>query len=289
MKKKLLFYLITIFICSFARNEEDKVVQLKIGNFALPTSQQPGPLIGFGQNIIDKGDFQVFAYFDELKGKKKKFIEIAPSILYAFSDKLSIFIETSYAIKFKIDNNSSNGIEDSLVQLEYAFFNKEQITSVDQATIVVNITLPTGSAFKKPPTGFGAPGFFLGFTASHMATDWYYFASTAVILTTEHKNTKFGNQFLYQCGLSRNISYKPDKWIFNWMIELDGLYRARNKLLGKIDENSGGNMIILGPSLWFSTQRLIIQAGISAVISEHLFGNQTKDKYFAAINIGWKF
>ena len=37
----------------------------KIGNFALPTSQQPAALFGFGGNIIDEGEIQVNMFADE--------------------------------------------------------------------------------------------------------------------------------------------------------------------------------------------------------------------------------
>jgi len=268
---------------------KENIEQVHIGNFSLPVSQQPGPLVGFGQNILDKGDLQFFVFPDQFKGKRKNFVEVAPSLLYGINDKLSLFIEQAVAAKFKTDTFTSHGLEDLLVQLEGVVYAHETISQVSAITLVANMTFPTGSAFKIPPTGFGSPSFFLGFTASHTATDWYFFTSHAVILTTQRKHTKFGNQFWYQFGISKNIDYKADTWIFNWMVEVDGIYRQRNKFCGIIDCDSGGNIVILGPSLWFSTQRLILQVGISAVISEHLFGIQSPDSYFLAANVGWKF
>lgn len=280
------------FVCSIAAKEnvkwvKEKVEQVHVGNFALPTSQQPGPLVGFGQNIIDKGDSQLFVYPDQLKGNHKNFIEVAPSLLYGITDKFSIFIESAVAAKFKIGIFESSGLEDLLVQLEGLVYAQETTSKVNEITFVANMTFPTGSVFKIPPTGFGSPTFFLGFTASHTQTDWYFFTAYAALLTTRYKGIKFGNQFLYQFGLSKNIAYKMDGWIFNWMIELDGFYRQRTKVCGIVDVNSGGNTVILGPSLWFSTQRLILQLGISVVISEHLFGIQPRDSYFIAANVVW--
>jgi hypothetical protein len=43
----------------------------KIGMFSLPTSQQPSALFGFGGNIIDKGEVQIYFFADDFKGKKK--------------------------------------------------------------------------------------------------------------------------------------------------------------------------------------------------------------------------
>ena len=130
----------------------------------------------------------------------------------------------------------------------------------------------------------------MGLTASHLATEWYYYASPAVLLTTKHdNNTKFGNQVIYQAGFGKNIAYSPDNWIFMWMIELSGLYAQKRRIDGIIDQNSGGNVVFLGPSLWFSTERLIVQGGIAPVIYEHLFGDQPKDFVYITFNFGWKF
>lgn len=286
--------LILFVVCSITAKESEKWVKEKIekvhvGNFALPTSQQPGPLIGFGQNIVDKGELQLFAYGDQLKGKRKSFAEIAPSLLYGITDKFSLFIEQSVAVKFKNEQFTSHGLEDLLVQFEGVVYAQETTVTVNEITLVGNMTLPTGSATKQPPTGFGAPTFFLGFTVSRTKLDWYYFSAMGGIITTSHHQTKFGKEFLYQFGVSKNIVYKADRWIFNWMVELDGLYRQNNRIRGIVDRSSGGNTIVLGPSLWFSTQRLILQGGISAVVADHPFGMQTKNNYFAAANVGWKF
>src|ERR1700722_1589145 len=35
--------------------KKDDVEPIRAGNFSLRSSQQPGPLVGFGENIIDKG------------------------------------------------------------------------------------------------------------------------------------------------------------------------------------------------------------------------------------------
>ena len=281
-------YIFLVIFIAYSSIIAQEQVQVHVGNFALPASQQPGPLVGFGQNIIDKGDFQVFLYLDQLKGKHKNFSEAAPSILYGITDKFSLFVEQSVATTFQYGPFKSHGIEDLIAQLEGAIYERDALYSLAQVTLVGNIGFPTGSATKEPPTGFGAVSFFLGFTANYMKTDWYCFTAMAGVIPTSHHQTKFGKEFWYQFGLSKNIAYKADGWILNWMVELDGIYRQRNKFRGVVDLNSGGNFVLLGPSLWFSTRHFILQGGISAVISEHLFGVQFKDKYFAAFNIGWK-
>lgn len=268
---------------------DEGVTTLKNGNFSLPTSQQPVPLISFGQNIVDKGDLVAYAYGNWLNGTQQSFAEITPSILYGINDKFSLFVELPIAVSFKSEQSKSRGVQDLVIQLEGVVYAPETASAVNEITVLANIGLPTGSATEEPLTGLGSSSFFLGFTASHTDRDWYYFMSLGGLLKFSHQGVKFGNEFLYEFGLSKNISYRANKWILNWMIELNGFYTQHDKISGITDRNSGGNVIILGPSLFFSTQRLIVQGGISGVISEHLFGIQPKDKYLVAAYAGWKF
>jgi hypothetical protein len=294
MKKNYVAFVLSIIAFSVVGKENEswfpgKPALPHIGNFALPISQQTGPLLAFGQNIVDKGELLAFAYGNQHKGHQESFAEVIPSIIYGITDKCSLFVEVPVAVKFRSEEFTSRGLADLIVQLEGIVYINEVALVVNEITLVGNMTFPTGSAKKDPAIGFGSPTFFVGVTASHTGVDWYYFTSLGEQITTIHKGTKFGNQFLYQFGLSRNIVYKTDKWLFNWEIELNGVYRQRNKVSGMLDCNSGGNTLFLGPSLWFATQRFIVSGGISAVITEHLFGNQHKTNYLAAAFVGWKF
>lgn len=293
MKKNIFILSICFILFNFTpkidAREEDKIEYIKEGNIALPTSQQPGPLFSFGQNIVDKNDFQIFSFIEHLKGKNKQFDEVTPISLYGITDNVSLYIGLPIAIKLKQNNFSSSGIEDLIVELEYAFYNKETIRYQNQATLVANIGFPTGSDIKNPHTGYGSPSFFLGLTASHMAIEWYTFLSAGVTIPTPHKNTHFGNQFYYQFGFGKNIAYKSEKWILTWMIEFNGTDNRLNQIRNPLNPNLGGNTFTIGPSLWFSTQKLIIQAGIAIPLVHNPLGNQNINDYFVAVDIGVKF
>jgi len=269
--------------------ESEKIKQITVGNFALPGSQQPGPLFSFGQNILDKGITELFGYVDQFKGSHYNFKSVTPLLLYGITDRLSLLVGLPMAAQFKFEGSRAHGPQDFRLQLECAVYVTETSTSMNEVTCVANIGVPTGSSTTNPPLGFGSPSFFLGFTASHTGPQWWYFISSGVLLPTSHKKSKHGNQFLYQGGLGRNIAYSPDKWVLNGLIELNGIYTQHSKLSGLIVCNSGGNSLFLGPSLWLSTQRVIMQIGISAVIFQHLFGIQPKDSYVLAAGIGWRF
>lgn len=269
-------------------NENQKIAPPKIGNFALPTSQQPAALFGFGGNIIDKEEVQLYFFADKLKGKQKIITDFIPSVLFGITDSWSIFFNFPFTPLMRDRDHKSSGLEDFFVQLEYAFYTKPTCTYIDQATVVANITVPTGSINKNPPTGFGAPTFFLGATYYHVMVDWFVFTSPGALITTSEHRTKIGDQFLYQFGFGRNIP-SPEGWIYAWMLEIDGQYTKKNRIRGILDDNSGGNVIFATPSLWISSKEVLLQFGVSFPLQQNLFGNQHKLDYVINLNFAWSF
>jgi hypothetical protein len=268
--------------------EKEKDKPRAIGNFALPTSQQPAALFGFGGNVIDKGEIQFYFFVDEFKGKERFVLDLIPGILFGITDECSIFFNFPFTPKLMDRNHRSSGLEDFFVQGEYAFYNKSTTTYVDQATLVGNITFPTGSIHKNPPTGFGAPSFFLGGTYYRTYVDWILFTSHGAILPTERNRTRFGDQFLYQFGLGKNVC-SPKGWIYAWMIELDGQYTKKNRIHGHFDPNSGGNVIFVTPSFWISSKQVLLQFGVSLPLYQNLFGSQKKIDYGFNFQFAWSF
>jgi hypothetical protein len=284
---------------------KQEVLQLKTGNLALPNSQQPAPVFAFGQNGTDKGDLQAFFYFDQDKGDRQNFIECIPSILYGITDDLSLFITSSIFLYHKLNNKKGSlGIQNISPQLEYSVYERKTPTFTDKATIVGNISFPTRSiplgpllpkdptaleSPKNPTTGVQSPSFFLGATVSRTETKWYLWMSPGALLTCKATNgTKVGNQYFVQGGISHNIP-SSSKFILLGGIEIDGIFSVHDKIFGTRDANSGGQLIYLGPTFWFSSQYVILQAGIAAPIYQHLNGIQNKNWYLAAIDFGVKF
>jgi len=282
----LFFSVLTYAANSSQLNKNNESEPSHIGNFALPYSQQPGPLIGLGENILNKNETQLFIFGDDYVGVGQHFIDAIPGILYGITDYLSIFVNTPIAVSYQQNNNHSAGFEDMFIQLEDAFYNKSTQSYTDQATILGNVTLPTGSSTKQPPTGVGSPSFLLGATFDRTYVDWFLFASPGAILTTTHDNTKFGNEYLYQGGFGRNITNIND-WMFAWMIEGDGQYSQKNRVSGVTQINSGGNVVYITPSLWISSKKLIFQLGVGYPVIQHLNGNQNRNLYLIAANVGW--
>jgi hypothetical protein len=271
------------------KTEENKKEEPpKIGNFSLPGSQQPTPLFGFNGNIIDPGEVQLFFFNDQFIGKERVASDMIPGVLFGVSENCSLFFHIPFTSIYRDQNYRSSGWLDAYIEGTYAFYNRSTSTYQDQAVLIGNITVPTGSSKKMPPTGFGASSFFMGASYSHMMVDWCAFVSSAAILMTSRDGVRFGDQFLYQFGIGRNIP-SPKGWIYAWMFEIDGQYAKRNKVDRGLDPNSGGNVIYATPSLWISSRELTLQVGISLPINQNLFGNQRRFDYAFNLNIGWSF
>lgn len=288
----LAFFLATESVLADGPQTEDTsstVSPPSIGNFIFPSSQQPGPLVGFGQNIIDKHETQLFLYGDYFNKKGGYSSDFIPSLLYGITDNFSIFLNLPVAIGYKNGSNQSSGLEDAFVQFEYAFYARQTREFSEQATVVTNMTFPTGSSTKNPPTGSGSPNFFLGATYNRTYVDWFGFTSYGVVIPTSENNTQFGNQFLYQAGLGRNILDVDKQWIFAWVLEATGQYAEQSATNGGVNTATGGNIVYLTPSLWISSKNLIIQPGISFPVIQHLYGNQLENNYALVLNLGWTF
>ena len=270
------FLLFTCLLCA----REAVLPSCREGNFSVPASQSQAPLIGFGQNIIDQGQMQLFLFGATHIGNNKHRIDVVPSFLYGITNDLSLFISAPVAVNQRNGSSHSSGVKDVSVQLEYAIIEKPQECAVDQLTIVANVSFPTGSKDKDPPTGAGGMGYFLGMTYDHMARLWYFFTSCGVRVFS----SSLGNRYLYQFGLGRNM-LATRGWIFNWLVEFDGTFSEHTK--GR--PNSGSNTIRLTPSLWASSSKWVVQFGVGFVVVEHRFGKQNRDKYFVALNIARTF
>jgi hypothetical protein len=70
------------------------------------------------------------------------------------------------------------------------------------------------------------------------------------------------------------------------MIEFDGTYSERDKIHGITDPNSGGNVLLVTPSIWLSTDQWFVQLGVSVPVVQQLNGQQQKLWFIIDYNIG---
>lgn len=260
-----------------------------LGNFALRPSQQPGPLLGFGQRMIEKNQTQLYVFQDAFVGRKRHFIDLLPGVLYQATDKLSVYLNVPYAAEYEEYRHISAGIGDIYCQLEYAYHSRTTNDYNEQATVVGYAAVPSGNRHKMPPTGLGSSSYFIGGTLSRMYVDWHLFTAYGALFPLKKQGEKFGNIYYYQFGVGRNICSVVSKYIFNWLVEINGAYAENNLLNHLSDPDSGGNIIYVTPSLWLSNNDIILQLGVGYPFAQLLHGNQNRSYYLITTNIGWTF
>lgn len=284
MIKKIIILLIIASMLN--AREEDIAPHVEKGNLAMPTSQQPEPLFSFGQNIVDKSDKLFYGTINYFKANLDTLTVINPNFLYGIRDDLSILFQMPL-ILLKTQNNKKTVFANINLQAEYAFYNKDELTWANQATIVGNCNVTT----KNIPTAiinfYNATSFFLGITASHLSVNWYCFTSQGIIMFLPNNNFKEGNQFLYQFGVGRRLG-NPCGWLVNAICECNGTYTQSDTFFSnKI--SCPQNQIVIAPSLFASSERLIFQVGIAIPVLQTNFEPGTKTKYQVAAVLSWKF
>jgi hypothetical protein len=285
-----LSYLVSTLACAAGNNDTKLTQPPTVGNFILLSSQQPGPLLGLGENILDKGQWQTAMFMDDYSGPGVRAMDIIPGVLYGITDALSIFFNMPVAVDYKQPGQHSSGLEDAYVQLEYAYYTKNTHSYEDQATIVANISFPTGSSGVRPPTGNGAVSYTLGTTFNRTWADWFVFTAPGIVLNSVHNGNRAGDQFFYQFGLGKNLRNIGRSWLIAGLAELTGsLVEANHIATTGRDGNTGGNTVLLTPSVWIADKNIIFQFGVGVPVVQNLHGQQTKIKYVLAGNFSWTF
>lgn len=281
MKYRILIALSCFTVSTINCRTKHKIIPDKVGNFA--NLLKPVTNFGLGQNIAVRNSFTPYLSVTQQKGDCENLITLSPQLLYGITDYFSLLISIPIIVKFDENCLSTKGFGDMLAQLEYAFYEHYTKRSRIWATIVANMTLPTGSkpsryCEDKLATGFGASSFLIGGTASYLGTMWYSYLSGSATFVTARQGMKGGDIFFYEFGGGGNLG-NPGGITMMALLEFNGILTKKNKTDGYFDENTGGNIIYLGPSLYASHGRWVIEGGVQFPVFQHLNGTQAKQKF----------
>lgn len=273
-----------------AHGEEQALAPLTTGLFSLSSSQQTGPLISFGQNIIDKGVAQLSLLPDMSEGSNSSSLEIAPSGVYGLQDDLALMFSVPLSLSDKEGDVRRSGIEFFSLTGEYAPYARQTGTYAEQMTLVLSGTLPHDLEIERRlPPALASSSFFVGTTFNRMYEGWWAFTSNGINATIYNQGNKTGNSLLYQAGMGRNIASASSSYIFASLLEITGTYTGKTRQGNVLIPDSGGNTVYVTPSLWYSTPKFIAQLGISFPLVQHLFGDQKPTHYVLSGNFGWTF
>ena len=255
------------------------------GNFALPASQQPGPLFSRGQNTIDKGDLLLQETWNGRWAPSRRVQALSHSLVYGPFENFSILFSVPNFPSIQTEAGSSSGIGDILVQTEYTFLNIARDDYSIEATVLNALSFPTGSTQKTPPTGFGEVTVLVGSTLSYTSICWYSFVSTQAIFRTEKEDRLFKNTYFYDLGIGHNLG-NPSHSIVGALLELNGIYAQAPK---SNPAAASSHVIFLGPSLSIATPKLLIAGGVQFPIFRDFTNPGLAPSMRAALFLQWKF
>jgi hypothetical protein len=265
----------------------------KQGNFALPSPQQPGPLLSFGQTLIGRNHLQL-AVDTYTPYPGTGFNSVDATMTYGLTDDTSVYFD--YPLRADASSRvfRGNHLLDATLQLEQAIYTAGNAHYQEQATVVGAMILPlddvNGRVKRRghfSQVSYGAPAYFLGTTYNRTGIHWMGFVSPGFLLTTESDQVRLGSQYYYQAGIGRDLIAVADRSILFALLELNGQYTIKDEILQLKLRNTGGNIITLTPSLSLATQDFIVQAGVGFPIVQTLNGNQQKMDYLVAANFTW--
>lgn len=260
------------------------------GNFSLPGSQQPGPLIAFGGNILEQGQTQIGLGVEIIKGRHQSEQVLTPTFVYAVTDRFSLTAEVPVVMRAKEFDARSSSVGDALLQFESAFYTHANANYEEEATLVTGFSLPTGDKDAVPATGLGTNSYFLGATFTRTYEQWLWFATLGTQLSSQIEDTKAGKAYLYEFGFGKTFCTLPGAGLLAWVIEFDGAYTRKEETHSEEfgwekDGNSGGNVIFLTPSLFAASRNLAFQLGAGFPIVQQINGVQNKNHYLLAANL----
>lgn len=272
------YFCITIFNIS-ASIDTDKTyaAEKNIGNFT--NDRSPSTVFGFGQFILDEGNTNLYLYIEQDKGQKQNSVTLFPLVAYGIADYLSAYCSLPLIVSCYENGIKSHGLGDLTAQFEYVFWQLSKPIDV-WATIVANLTLPTANTLRNQSLGLGSPSFFLGTTISMLSTKWYAYAEAGgSFVATKYKCIKPGNCFLYEWGFGYNLASQKNTAI-TMLFDFNGIYTQKDvSNTGISDPNSGGNIVYIGPTLFYSYKSWAITFGIQGPALQALNGTQNKQYY----------
>jgi len=267
----------------------------KVGNFA--NLLWPSNAFGFGEFIFNKGTIAPYLSMLHTKNENQYSTELILQTGYGITNIVSLLVSLPITVNARSQGSlgfgnlelqckfTPQGVGDLEVQFEWAFYQKASTGSFTQATIVSNVTFPTGNFC---PTiglspGQGAYSLFFGATLSHTSDNWYAYLSDGISIAIPRNHIQIGNTVFYEGGIGRNLG-NPWGTTLLALLEFNGVYIQKNKFCCLNNPNSGSNTIFLGPTMCWSIKNTQFFGGVQFPAYQHLNGIQPKQKYRLIFN-----
>lgn len=225
-----------------------------------------GPQITFEKDVT-----QFDQQINVLYGKKITLIPTLSIVNHGFTDRLGIRAMITSVVAMREFHRREKAFGDMFLFLGWHPIKGKTMLM----TLLAGLKIPTSS---KPLVFLYATqslDFPFEFQCVHMGKKWYAEESVFINITgVPRKHIKFGN--FYNWALAFGPHYKLEKTQSNLFIlgRLTGDHIRKAKINGVTNDDSGGTIVLLGPEIAWSTDRVVLRSIIQAPIANRPFGIQ---------------
>ncbi len=255
----------------------------------LSYAEGPGPLFSLGQNVIPKQKFVLGTGLGYRDGVFNHQLRWSIGGIYGITDHLSATFIFPYILKERSENKRTSGLADMIIDLEYAYYEKEGERSLVQATIIGGLQFPTSDQDKKLLLDFGSWAGFIGITNSFLFLPWYWFFSAGVLIARNRDNIEFGNEYIYESGVGIKLIKLNHDDNVALLVEMNGRYLTKSKINGQSIPAVGGHVLYVGPVIRLDWRTITAQAGIQFATTQHIFDSKEEIDYRVAFSIAGGF
>jgi len=239
-------------------------------------------------------------------GRDRTENQLVTALGYGLSGKWALFGVVPYR-DIKLTSNTSaqrsqTGIGDMRAFVRYTAHQENEKGRTFRVAPCSGMKMPTGEDNARDAQGVLPASVQLG------SGSWDAFGG--VILTWQTLNYQFDTQFSYQANNETNgveagditrldLSYQhrllprtlaggvPD-YLYG-VIETNGIYKARNKVNGAEDANSGGTQIFISPGLQYVSKRWMVEALIQIPVTQNLHGTALESDTIIRTSVRFNF
>ena len=252
-------------------------------SFAIFTSNSTfahEPVFSLGPETIFKGGFGLETEVEYDKSASEREIGLHEEIIYGLRENLSLTGRIPFILEKKEDGATSSGLGDISLRGKFRFFKKDYLGAQNKAALIGGIKFPTGDEDKKPPVGTGSFDYLAGLTAGHESLKWYYFGTLRYWFNNKDGIKEKGDLFLYDISFGlRPVLREYYEHDLVTLLEFSGEHRNRDKVDNLQDDDTGGDILYLGPTFLWSYRNWMIKGGVQLPIYQDLNGEQKKEDF----------
>lgn len=218
-------------------------------------------------------------------------------ISYGIADDITVHARIPYVYRNDIqeseppdevhDHGDAKGIGDAAIHVHQRFIKIDNPNF--EASLLAGLKIPTGKTSDKdiegrkfeaefqPGSGSWDPS--LGVAVTKRADALSLDANLLYTLVTEGtQDTDLGDFFNYNVALCYQTIQKPV--LLDLIIEANGIWRQKEEVDGKKDENSGGNIVFISPGIRCTVKdRLAAYLSLGLPVLQDLNGKQNDVSY----------